>query len=599
MPANVMRLSDAYARSLLWQTFTGVALLSGLVSVLYLTGSLFMLEVYDRVLPSRSVPTLIGLAVLVVALYSFQGLFDLLRGRLLVRAATAFDTTLRRPTYEAVVGAPLIARSEGDGLQPLRDLDQVRSFLSSSGPGAMFDLPWVPLYIALCFAFHFWIGITAVAGAALLIALTLVTDLLTRAPSRSSAQAASKSIALANAGQHNAEALRAMGMVSHMADHWEEVSGRHVEAQRRIADIAGGFGAITKFVRLTLQSGVLALGAYLVILGEATGGIMIASSILLSRALAPIELAIGNWKGFVGARQSWGRLRRFLDRVPTRTASITLPAPRNKITVDRLALIAPGTSRFVLQNMSFDLSAGRALVVVGPSGSGKSSLARALVGVWRPVRGHVKLDGAPLEQWTPEWLGRHVGYLPQDVELFQGTVAQNIARFTPSATSEAVIEAAQAAGAHDLICSLPEGYDTHLGEHGTALWAGQRQRIALARALYGKPFLIVLDEPNSNLDADGEMALLNAIQAARQRGAVVVVMAHRQSVLAAVDQILVLSDGRMRAFGPRDEVINALKAAPQAERKPHSIPRRRDAETSQQVVTSPQRLVAGSGRAGP
>lgn len=307
-----------------------VGLLSALVSLLYLTGSLFMLEVYDRVLPSRSLPTLAGLGVLVLGLYVFQGFFDIIRGRLLVRIAIALDGVLRRKTYEAIVRAPLVGRIQGDGLQPLRDLDQVRAFLSSNGPAALFDLPWVPLYIGLCFAFHFWIGITALAGALLLIVLTITTDVLTRSPTRSAAQAASQSAALANASQQNAEVLRAMGMVRDMADAWEEACDGHVRGQHRIADITSGLGALTKVVRLALQSGVLTVGAYLVILGEATGGIMIASSILLSRALAPVELAIGNWKGFVAARQSWARLRCFLARFPDNTTSVTLPAPHTQ-----------------------------------------------------------------------------------------------------------------------------------------------------------------------------------------------------------------------------------------------------------------------------
>jgi len=401
----------------------------------------------------------------------------------------------------------------------------------------------------------------ALGGAFVLVALTAVTDLLTRGPTRASARAATASIGWANAGRQNAEVLRAMGMTSNVANVWERASREHVSTQRRIADVTGGLGSATKVIRLALQSGVLGIGAYLVIRGEATGGIMIASSILLARALAPVELAIGNWKGFVAARQSWSRLRTCLARAPQQSASVALHPPRKSLTVEAVTVVAPGGDRILVHDANFAVAAGSVLAIAGPSGSGKSSLARALVGVWTPARGKVKLDGASLDQWSNECLGKHVGYLPQDVELFQGTVAQNISRFSAEASSDAVIEAAEAAGVHDLICSFAHGYDTALGEGGTALSAGQRQRVGLARALYGSPFLIVLDEPNSNLDADGEAALLDAIGSARARGAVVVIVAHRQSVLTVVDQVLVLSEGRLRAFGPKDDVLQALRPA--------------------------------------
>jgi ATP-binding cassette subfamily C protein len=549
---------DTY-RPQLVAALVGIACLSALVSVLYLTGSLYMLEVYDRVLPSRSIPTLVGLSVIVAGLYAFQGFFDLMRSRLLVRLAGAVDMSLRRKTYEAVVQAPLGPASRSEGLQPLRDLDQIRTFLSSTGPAALFDLPWVPIYVLLCFAFHFWIGVVASIGAVLLLALTLTTELLSRRPTLRSASAAAAAMDLAEAAQRNAEVLRAMGMVPQMADVWEQRRDDHGYNYARVADVAGGLGAITKVVRLGLQSSVLATGALLVIQGEATGGIMIASSILLARALAPVELAIANWKGFVAARQSWSRLRIFLLRSPQKRPSIRLPPPLREISVDFVSLAAPGGERLLLRDINFSLSAGQVLAVVGPSGAGKSSLARALVGVWQAMRGRIRLDGAPLDQWSPDQLGRHIGYLPQDVELFEGTVAQNISRFSASANSEAIISAATAAGLHNLICSLPDGYDTNIGPRGTSLSAGQRQRVALARALFGDPFLVVLDEPNSSLDADGEAALLEGIRRGREKGMAFVIMAHRQSILAAVDRILVLGAGQMRAFGARDEVLKALR----------------------------------------
>lgn len=546
----------------IWGALLGVGLLSALVNILYLTGSLFMLEVYDRVLPSRSVPTLVGLATIVLVLYAFQGLFDVLRNRLLVRIGAMVDRTLGRRTYDAVVQAPLVAGRRGDGLQPLRDLDQVRAFLSSPGPAALFDLPWIPVYLLLCFAFHIWIGVAVLAGALLLVALTLLTDLLTRKPSRLVSEAANQRNTLAEAGRRNAEVLRAMGMAGRTGDIWAEASERHLVSQRRVADVGGGLGAVTKVTRLALQSLVLGIGAYLVIQGEATGGIMIASSILVGRALAPVELAVANWKGLVAARQGWGRLRSFLASVPTTRPSVALPAPSESIRVEAVTATAPGLGRALISDVTFALRSGQALGVIGVSGSGKSSLIRALTGIWAPARGCVRLDGATLDQWSPEVLGRHIGYLPQDVELFAGTVAQNIARFDPDATSDAIIAAARAAGIHDLACSLPKGYDTPIGEGGAALSGGQRQRLALARALYGEPFLVVLDEPNSNLDAEGEDALNRAIKDVRARGGIVVIVAHRPSALAAVDRVLLMAEGRVRAFGPRDEVLAALKRAP-------------------------------------
>lgn len=574
-----------------WSALLGVGLLSALVNVLYLTGSLFMLEVYDRVLPSRSLPTLLGLAAIVIVLYAFQGLFDTLRNRLLVRIGATVDRGLGRRTYHAVVQAPLVLAHRSDSLQPLRDLDLIRMFLSSPGPAALFDLPWIPLYLLLCFAFHVWIGLAVLGGALLMVTLTLLTDLLTRHPSRLVSEAAGQRNALAEAGRRNAEVLHAMGMVQRMGDIWAETSERHLVAQRRVSDVTGGFGAITKVTRLTLQSLVLGIGAYLVIEGEATGGIMIASSILVGRALAPVELAVAHWKGLVAARQGWSRLRAFLTSFPTEQPSVTLPAPSSTLYVEAVTAGAPGLRRALVSDATFSLRAGEGLGVIGASGSGKSSLIRALVGIWAPIRGCVRLDGATLDQWPPKVLGRHIGYLPQDIELFAGTVAQNIARFDAEAASEAVVAAARAAGVHDLVCSLPRGYDTFIGESGVALSGGQRQRIALARALYGEPFLIVLDEPNSNLDAEGEEALNCAIRDVRARGGIVVIVAHRPSALAAVNRVLLMAEGRVKAFGPRDQVLSALKRPATARAR---LPRADVAEILPTESPVPLRAVANT-----
>jgi ATP-binding cassette subfamily C protein len=532
------------------------------VSVLYLTGSFYMLEVYDRVLPSRSVPTLVALSFIAGGLYAFQGILDLIRGRILARIGVSLDQALHRRVYDALLRVPLKTRAQGDGLQPLRDLDQIRSFLSSAGPTALFDLPWMPLYLAICFGFHFWIGVAALGGAILLVSLTLITEYKTRGPARDTVASAMVRNTLAEAGRRNAEVVHAMGMSGRVASRWSEANARYMQIQQRTADVAGGLGAVSKVLRMLLQSAVLGIGAYLVINQQATAGIIIASSILTSRALAPVELAIAHWKGFVGARQSWRRLHELLRALPRRDDTMELPRPASALAVEGASVVPPGLQRIVVQDVTFTLTAGNALGVIGPSASGKSSLARLLVGVWVPVRGKVRLDGAALEQWDPEALGRHIGYLPQDVELFSGTVADNIARFASDPDPETVIAAANAANVHDLILRLPEGYETQIGEGGTSLSAGQRQRIALARALYGDPFVVVLDEPNSNLDAEGEQALTQAILGVRARRGIAIVVAHRPSALAGCDLVLVMADSRVQAFGPKDEVLNKVLQRP-------------------------------------
>jgi PrtD family type I secretion system ABC transporter len=535
--------------------FLGVGAMSAMINVLYLTGSFFMLEIYDRVLPSRSIPTLVGLAVIAAVLYAFQGVLDVFRGRVLTRIGASLDEALSGRIFDIVVRLPLKTRTSGDGLQAVRDLDQVRAFMSSLGPTALFDLPWMPLYLGICFIFHFWIGMTATIGALILVGVTLLTEFRTREPTKAAAETGATRTALALASRRNAEVLQAMGMGGRVGALWGGANAKYMASQQRASDVAGGLGAASKVLRMALQSAVLGVGAYLVIEQQATAGIIIAGSILAARALAPVELAIANWRGFVAARQSWKRLVELMAALPQRGESLPLPAPRTGLAVEGVSATPPSVQRFVVQDVAFTLKSGNGLGVIGPSASGKSSLARVLVGVWTPLRGKVRLDGAALEQWDPESLGRHIGYLPQDVELFAGTVAENIARFHPQPDAEAVLAAAKAANVHDLILRLPEGYETQVGDGGAALSAGQQQRIALARALYGDPFLIVLDEPNSNLDAEGEQALTQAILSARARGRIVVVIAHRPSALAAVDLVLVMAEGKAQAFGPKDEVL--------------------------------------------
>jgi ATP-binding cassette subfamily C protein len=543
--------------------FIGVALFSGMINVLMLTGSFYMLEIYDRVLPSRSIPTLIGLTILVVGLFAFLGAIDVIRGRILARIGMSLDEAMSGRVYDALVRLPLKHGVRDDGLQSLRDLDNIRSYLSSLGPTALFDLPWMPLYLAICFAFHFWIGVTATVGALVLAALAVLTEVLTRAPTHAATVHATARYRLAETSRRNAEALTAMGMTGRLQTAWSGVNRDYNASHQQASDRAGGLGGIVRILRILLQSAVLGVGAVLVVVQEATPGIIIAGSILSARALAPVDLAIANWRGFVAARQSWARLKRLLTLLPAGEAPMELPRPTSGMTVEQASVTPPGQQKMVVQNVSFTLKSGNGLGIIGPSASGKSSLARMLVGVWRPLHGKVSLDGASLDQWSLEALGRHVGYLPQDVELISGTIAQNIARFEPDPDPKAVIAAAQAAGVHEVIVGLDGGYDSDVGEQGAKLSAGQQQRVALARALYGDPFLVVLDEPNSNLDQEGEEALTRAILGIRARGGVVVVIAHRPSALAGVDQLLVMNQGRIQAMGPKDEVLKkVLRRAP-------------------------------------
>ena len=546
--------------------FIGVGVMSCMINLLYLTGSIFMLEIYDRVLPSRSVPTLVGLVVLAGGLYVAQGILDLIRGRILVRIGTSLDEALSGRVFETVVRLPLIAGGRNEGLQPLRDLDNIRSFLSSLGPSAFFDLPWLPFYLAICFVFHVLIGATALAGAIILVTLTILTEFMTRKPAREAMGLAARRNDLAAASRRNAEVLVAMGMSGRLTRRWGVANENYLTGNQRTSDVAGGLGATAKVMRMMLQSAVLGVGAYLVIHQEATAGVIIAGSILSARALAPVDLAIAHWKGFVAARQSWQRLNRLLGSLPAQGAPTRLQAPSKRLSVESISIVPPGDQKVIVQDVTFALEAGNGLGIIGPSGSGKSSLVRALVGVWQPVRGKVRLDAAALDQWSSEVLGRHVGYLPQDVELFAGTVAQNICRFDPDAIAENIIAAAKEAGVHEMIVKMSEGYETQVGEQGVSLSAGQAQRVALARALYGEPFLIVLDEPNSNLDTEGDEALTRAVRAARERGAIVVVVAHRPIGIEAVDMLLVLKDGRMQAFGPKDQVLGQVlqRVAPPA-----------------------------------
>lgn len=543
--------------SSLRKAFFSIALASAGINVLALTGSFFMLQVYDRVIPSRSLPTLSGLVIIVATLFLFQGVLELLRSMLLARIGTSLDERLNRKVFRSLLFLPTQRQTSDDGLQSVRDLEQIRSFLSGSGSTALFDLPWMPFYLILCFLFHVWIGVTALCGAILLVGITLLAEILSRRPALEAAKSSALRLGFAQAARRNWEAAISMGFAGRLTEKWAVMNDDYLKHQAAAGSIVGALTIAAKMARMMLQSAVLAVGAILVIRQEATGGIIIASSILVTRALAPVELAIGQWKGFVAARQGWARLAALLDVAPAEQHALTLPAPACELSVENISVASPGGRDLILRNVSFKVPAGTVLGVIGPSASGKSSLARAITGLWPAAIGTIRLDKAALSQWEPNELGRHIGYLPQDVALFDGSIADNISRFDKNTEPEPVISAAKAAGVYDMIVKLPDGFDTVIGEGGSRLSAGQRQRIALARALYGDPFLVVLDEPNSNLDAEGETGLTAALTGVRERGGIAIVIAHRPSALAAADKVMIVAGGQMQAFGPKKEILGA------------------------------------------
>jgi PrtD family type I secretion system ABC transporter len=536
------------------RAFSSIALFSAVVNILMLAGPLYMLQVYDRVLASRSVPTLVALTIFLVGALAFQGILDVIRSRIIVRAAALLDRRLATTVHAAVVQFARARFQPGDAQQPVRDLDQIRSFLTSAGPVAIVDLPWVPAFLLICFLIHVWLGVLAVIGALVLLVMTILTERASRVQTRELVKDAGARAAMVEADRRNNESAIAMGMAGTLGKRWAEVNKRYVAAIGRSSDVAGTYGSTSKVLRLLLQSLMLGLGAYLVIRQELTAGSMIAAAIMMGRALAPIDTAIANWRGFVGARDSIRRLSDTLSWLPPITATAGLAKPSGSLDV-AVAVAAPGAATRILSGVEFRLVAGDVCGVIGPSGAGKTSLARVLTGVWPAAKGTVRLDGASLDQWDPDVRGRHIGYVSQTVELFDGTIAENIARMSPEPDSAGVLGAAQLAGAHDMIVHLPGGYNCRIGEAGISLSAGQCQRIALARALYSDPFLIVLDEASSNLDGEGEAALQRAIVELKRRGAIVFMITHQQSSLMACDKALVLMNGTQQAFGPRDAIL--------------------------------------------
>ncbi|MEO3433629.1 type I secretion system permease/ATPase [Inquilinus sp. CAU 1745] len=544
--------------------------MSGIINILALTGAFYMLQIYDRALTSGSVPTLVAISVLAIGLYFFQGLFDIIRSQILVRIGARLDRKIAPMAHQVAIDMPRFGFSTAESLERGRDVDTVRGFLGSQGPVALFDLPWMPLFLAFVYMLHPWLGALTFCGAFILTVLTIVTELMTRRLSNATHQAVVTRNAVADSNARNADILKAMGFGGRAVARFNRANEEHLELQTRTNDISGTFGAISRVLRMILQSAVLGLGALLTIQGELSAGAIIAASVASARALAPIDLAIGNWKNVVSARTAFQRLKETVVALSEAEEPMDLPAPRSSLKVENITVAAPGSGRVLLSEVSFELKAGQAVGIIGPSGGGKTTLVRALTGIWPTLRGGVRLDDAELTQWDDETLGRFIGYLPQDVALLDATIEENISRLQGEPDARAIVEASTAAGVHEMIVRMPDGYHTELGPQGMALSGGQRQRVGLARALYGDPFVVVLDEPNSNLDGEGEAALTAAIQGVRQRGGIAVVIAHRPSALVAVDLVAVIQNGRMTAFGPKDEIIgkSTRREAPAAETAP-------------------------------
>lgn len=545
-------------------SFLYAGLFSLFVNLLLLTPSIYMLAVYDKVISSGSESTLFMLTLITTFLFLAMGGLEWVRSQILIATSARLDRLLGARVFDAVFAQALATGGRMATSQPLADLLQLRQFLTGPGLFAFFDAPWMPIYLAMMFLFHWTFGAMAVLSAFILGGLALWNELATRGDLEQANRESADSGQATQRHLRNAEAIEAMGMRAALRDRWQERQGRVLALQGRASARAGLISNLSKTYRLTIQSLVLGLGAYLSLHKEISPGLMIAGSILLGRALAPLDLMISQWRGFLGAREAYRRLGKLLDAVPNRPAPMQLPVPKGRLSVEQLVIVPPGASGPVLKGISLAIDPGILLAVVGPSGAGKSTFVRALLGLHPPTKGCVRLDGAEIQHWDRNQLGQHVGYLPQDVELLDGTVSENIARFG-EINPEQVVAAAQAAGIHDLILHLPEGYNTRLLGNGGALSAGQRQRLGLARALHGDPQVVVLDEPNSNLDQAGEIGLANALAALKRRGATVVVVTHRSALLSQADRILMLADGQVALHGPRDDVIAALNQAQQAQ----------------------------------
>ena len=549
------------------KAFYTAGLFSMFINVIGLVPSIYMLQVYDRVLQSRNVTTLVMLTVIMLGFYLMLGMLELARSKLLIRIGAQLDMKLNSRVFVASFEKNL-KRAGGNAGQALGDLTNVRQFLTGNGLFAFFDAPWAPIYLAVIFFFNLWLGVFALFAALILFSLAWATELSTRKPLAEATQIAASANNYATNNLRNAEVIEAMGMLDNLRHRWLQKQMRFLSLQNEASDKAASISAATKSVRIAVQSLVLGGGALLVIEGQLTPGGMIAASILLGKALQPVEMAIGVWKQLLGARTAYHRLEELLQEHPERPSGMELPAPAGRLSLEEVMAAAPGSQALILKQVGFNVAPGEIVGVIGPSASGKSTLARLLVGVWPTLGGKVRLDGADIYTWDKNLLGPSVGYLPQDIELFEGSIAENIARFGDVDADE-VVEAAKLAGVHDMILRFPNGYDTQIGDSGSALSGGQRQRIAFARAIYGNPSFVVLDEPNSNLDDVGEAALVRAVQELKRRGTTVILITHRTSIISVVDKLLLLVDGALQLYGPRDQVLHAIQQRAQAATNPN------------------------------
>ena len=536
-----------------------LALFSGCINLLLLVPAVYMLQVYDRVLSSRNEGTLLALTVLLVALLGVEAALDRVRSRVLSRLSNEFDTT-----YDARVFAAAHRRAAEGRLdapsQALADLGRLREFISGKGLVTLLDAPWAPLFLTVIFLLHPILGLFALGSMLCLVGLALYNQRIADPLMQQAGQLAAGAQTEAVTHLRNVEVISALGMLGVLRDRWLRRQGTLLEVSGQLADRSASIGSLSRYARLTLQSSILGVGAYLVLQGDMSPGGIIAASILLGRTLAPVDQVIAQWRGIVTARESWERIAVLLATYPISSPGVSLPRPQGHVRVETLVMAAPGNREPILQGVDFEVLPGTLVGIVGPSASGKSTLGRALLGIWRPLSGQVRLDGAAIHTWDREKIGPWIGYLPQDVELFAGTIAENIARFG-EIDSPRIIDAARRAGVHEMVLRFPQGYDTQIGERGVVLSGGQRQRIGLARALYGDPALIVLDEPNSSLDEAGDAALLSALQAIRGEGRTVFIISHRMNVLAVVDKVLILASGTVKVFGPRAEIMHAVRAA--------------------------------------
>ncbi|MGE5492664.1 MAG: type I secretion system permease/ATPase [Actinomycetota bacterium] len=535
--------------------FIAVAAFSLVINLLMLMPTIYMMQIYDRVLSSRNEVTLLMLTLIMLGIYGLEAALELVRSRILVRASAALDLQLGGRVFDASFRRYLASRAGNPG-QALGDLANVRQFLTGSGLLAFMDAPWTPVYLFVIFLLSPWLALFGALAVVVLTVLALLNERMASRGLREANRLAQAAGSYASDNLRNAEVIEAMGMLGNLRQRWQARQAGMLKLQSEASDLAALVSGVGKFLRLATQSGILGFGALLVIENQLTPGGMIAASILLGRALAPVDQAIATWRGTVSARAAYGRLKELLATAPAPAERTALPRPTGLVQVENLVLASPGGRAPILKDLSFTASPGTLVAVIGPSASGKSSLARGLVGVWAPLEGTIRLDQADVTRWDKEELGPWIGYLPQDVELFAGTLAENIARFGDKDSGK-VVEAARRAGVHDLILRLPEGYETPIGEGGLALSGGQRQRIALARAMYGDPALIVLDEPNANLDEAGDGALLQALQEMKRERRTVFVMTHRLNILAIADAVMVLAGGTLQAFGPREAVLKA------------------------------------------